>query len=155
MLLPLLCIPVMIAPLLIVNPVGPRCFFGAFLMMMVFLVDLFSYLYALWQPKFTKKLLYGLTAIALLLSIACIAIYYPAYKWDLSRTKLAKAQSNKNTKEIVICDLPNEEFMWECTPKEDYWITRYKLFYGLDEDAKIKIVSKEAFIDLYRSYITK
>lgn len=43
LLLPYYCIPVAVVSLLVVNPIGPRCFFVSYLMTMVFTVSLFDY----------------------------------------------------------------------------------------------------------------
>ena len=60
-----------------------------------------------------------------------------------SRADFAKLQSANNENEIVVCSLPNTGYVWCSTPNVEPWMTRFKLFYGLDQEAQIKVVTPQ------------
>lgn len=155
MLLPLLCIPVTVAPLLVVTPIGPRCFFIDHLLLMVFLVDLFSYVFEDMQLP-AKRVAYGCLAATLLLQVCFyLSVFVPIYKCDVKRNELAKLQSLNNEKTIVVCDLPDEGYVWCSSLERAPWPWRYKLFHQLDGKIPVTVVSAEEFDKYYEEYINE
>lgn len=154
MLLPFYCIPVVVAPLLFVTPIGPRCFFVSYLLMMVFVVDLFGYITKnLEVGAFDyKAVLCSLVAVAVLQAAVCVSIFLPIYRYDARRSSFARLQSEQQEEEIVICSLPNEQYLWVSSPTTNSLARRYKLFYGLREDAKLTVVTPEEFDAYCRDY---
>ena len=145
MLLPVYCVPVMVAPLLVVHPIGPRCFFAPYLMMMVFAVELFGYIIKDVDLKNInyKSLLFSMGVTVIVQAFIFINIFYPIHKYDQKRADFAKLQSANNENEIVVCSLPNTGYVWCSTPNVEPWMTRFKLFYGLDQEAQIKVVTPQ------------
>ena len=81
-----------------------------------------------------------------------VGIFYPVHHYDSLRNEYAKIQSDNGEKKIVICNLPNEAYLWVSTPVIELWSERYKLFYGIAEDAELKVIDYteyEAFIEQY------
>ncbi len=153
-LLPIYCVPVVVAPLLVVNPIGPRCFYAPYLMMMVFIVALFDYLLEkIRVKKRVHRLMgYGLGIVFAIQMFINIGIFYPIHHYDSLRNEYAKVQSDDGEKKIIICNLPNEAYLWVATPEIELWSERYKLFYGLAEDAELEIIDYteyEAFVEQY------
>lgn len=147
LMLPLMCVPVAVAPLLVINPIGPRCFFIAYLLMMVYLSALLSYLMSECDLKLSNR--GGIITAFVLLVIQCaiyLNIFIPIYMCDVKRNEFAKIQSDNNDSVICICNLPNSHYLWCSSPRIDLWSDRYKAFHGLKEDAKLSIVS-EAKLD--------
>lgn len=139
MLLPFYCAVVSLAPLLIVDPIGPRCVFLAYLLMMVFAVDVLGYVRKQTMPQETWlcKLLALVTAIQFLF---CLYIFYPIHHYDSLRLDYIKRQAEGGKKEVLMCDLPNSEYVWDGTPGGESWSNKYKLFYGLEEDLQFTVV---------------
>jgi len=152
MLLPVYCIPVSVAPLLVVTPIGPRCFYISYLLTTVFVVDLFSFLIRDIRTVPYKRLLGGLGAVAVLLGCLYVSVFLPVHHYDNKRNEFAKRQSDNGDSQIVVCRLPNEDFLWVSSPEYEPWSTRYKLFYGIREDAQLKVVDRAAFDAYYESY---
>lgn len=153
-LLPLFCIPVSVAPLLIVSPLGPRCFFVSYLFIMVFTVNLFGYIInsiniTLPIRRLLASVVWGVTVVEI---VVYAAAFVPIHKYDVKRTEFAQQQSADNKKQIIISSLPNSDYIWMETPIEEPWITRYKSFYGLNKDSAIKVVSPEELDEYYEKY---
>ena len=157
MLLPFCCIPVSVAPLLLVSPIGPRCFYISYLLTIVFVTDLFSYVVneSGIKKADNKRILWSLGTVVLLQAILYVSIFLPIDQYDTKRNKFAKLQSDRGESQIVISSLPNEKFLWISSPSEEPWITRYKLFYRIREDAELVVVSPEEFDQYYYTYINR
>ena len=154
MLLPFYCVPVVVAPLLVVNPIGPRCFFAPYLLLMVFAVDLFGYITRDVDPADVgyKALLGGLALVVALQAFVYVSIFYPIFKYDTKRNELAELQAQNGQTTIVVSKLPHEAYLWTSTPGWEPWGTRYKLFHGIDEEAELEIVSPKEFDKFYDEY---
>lgn len=153
-LIPLLCILVLVAPLIIVNPIGPRCFFCAYLFMMVFAVDLLGYIMKDFKVEgIACKLIFsGVSLLAVVLSVLYINVFTSIHEYDAKRNEFAKIQSDNGASEVTICRLPNDSYVWMPHPHKKIWEKRYCLFYGLNEDVKINVVTPEEFDEFYEDY---
>ncbi len=153
MALPLYCIPVVVAPLLVVTPIGPRCFFIAHLLLMVFLTSLLSYISE--DVKISvKRVFCGCVTVALLVQVIYyMNVFIPVYKYDVKRNELAQLQSQNKEKTIVLCELPDEGYVWCDSLEREPWPHRYKLFHQLDENIPVVMVSTEEFDEYYEQYI--
>ena len=139
MLLPLYCAVVSLAPLLIVDPIGPRCVFLAYLLMMVFTVDLFGYVRRQTVPE--EKWLCGFLALVTAAQLLfCFYLFYPVHHYDSLRLDYIKQQAAEGKKEVLMCDLPNSDYVWDGTPGGESWLNKYKIFYGLEEDLQLTVV---------------
>ena len=157
MLLPVYCIPVTLAPLLVVTPIGPRCFYISYLLMMVFAADLFGYVLEGIQIKSAnyKRIFCAVSAAAILQIGFYISVFVPIYQYDVKRNEFAKVQSDNKEEIIVVAELPNKEFLWTSTPLKEPKEMRYKLFHGLRQEAKIEIMKPAAFDEYYENYNRK
>ena len=156
-LLPLCCVPVVVAPLLVVNPIGPRCFFAAYVFIMIFIVNLFCYICDKCNArKISDKKLFTRLAVGLcVLSVIYISIFFPVFKYDIKRDELAKIQNENREETIVIAKLPHSNYIWMGNPSKNRWAKRYKLFNELDESVAIELVSAEEFDEFYDDYCTE
>lgn len=138
-LFPLFCILVMCAPLLIVNPIGPRCFFSSYLFLMIFTIALFDYV----TKKVKRNSMLFFPACFAALAVIYMSIFIPIHYVDAERNNFAKEQSRQGQKEILICPLPDKGYLWTSEPENDPWDKRYKLFYGLEKDVTFKFITQE------------
>ena len=157
MLFPFCCILASVAPLLLVSPIGPRCFYVSHLLTIVFVTDLFSYVVneSGIKKAHNKKILWVLGTVALLQAILYVSIFLPINQYDSKRNEFAKLQSDRGESKIVISSLPNDHFLWTSDPTKEPWNTRYKLFYGIREDAELVGVSPAEFDQYYYAYINQ
>lgn len=150
---PALCIPFMVAPLLVVNPIGPRCFFCAYLMMMLFTVALCNYLFdrATHSTALTTIKAFLCTTL-LFLMVLYVGIFEPIYQFDKIRNNFSKSQAKNGDTQIVISRFINNSYLWCAEPNQEPWSTRYKLFYGLSQDLTFEYVDYDEYLDYISSY---
>ena len=154
MLLPLYCVPVVVAPLLVVNPIGPRCFFAAYLFIMVFMINLFTYISHKinLKPKSEKAVLGGLCVALCALSVVYLSIFIPIFKYDSRRNELAKMQAENGEEIVIISGLPYDDYVWMGEPRKELWIQRYNLFHDIGKYTNTKVVPEEEFDEFYETY---
>lgn len=151
MLLPLGCAVGSLMPLLVVNPIGPRCAFIGYFFMMVFVVDLAGYLRTKVMPdeKWLSKLA---CLIALMQSLAVINVFYPVYCCETMRSDFIKRQAEEGRQTVFTCELPNSEYLWNSIPAGESLSKRYKQFHKLDENVQIEIIPCDELIALSEVY---
>lgn len=142
MLLPFYCAVVSLVPLLVVHPVGWRCVFIGYFLMIVFTVDLFGYVckQTALQGKWLNRTL-GLVVIAQF--VLYVNIFYPIRYYDALRLEYIKAQAAEGKKEVLMCDLPNRTYLYDSLPDNATLAERYQLFYGLDTDLEFVFIPYE------------
>lgn len=150
MLLPLLCVPVSLAPMLLVEPIGPRCVFIGYLMMMVCTTVLFE---QLWRKMDGKTVLRriccgAIAAVTLLQLVSWFGIYSSVHYWDRQRNAFAVVQSDRGSDTVYLCPLPNEEYLHNSSPNAGNLMERYIRFHGLREDVKLAFISPEELMTM-------
>lgn len=135
----------MIAPLLVVTPIGSRCFFASYVMFIYLLAELFC----LWYKGYASELQQNIINKFLPYCIGCVVIlaFYLIYIFGTiclcDQQRIAKAKKNAIAEktEIQVENLPYGEYVWTPNPQSDtVWEERFKLFYGIDEDIEIENV---------------
>lgn len=142
----ILSIPVQVTPLLIVNPVGARCFFSSYMMLASTCVILLVYI----EPriKLSAMVEKGLIVVALsgcaLIMGSLVNVYLVIHQYDCLRNEYAKKQVELGYQEVTISELPYEAYVW-CSRPEDTWEERYKMFHGIDQNVKFRLVDHDMF----------
>lgn len=143
----LLSVPVLVAPLLVVNPIGPRCFFPPYFVCIVLCVYLYNEVTE--KPgnekAFESSVGTAFAAVAAAALIFNVSVYAPIHKYDMKRNEYAIMQSELGYEKITVCKLPYNSYVWTGDPSHEPWIERYKLFYGVNPDAEIELVSYKEF----------
>lgn len=145
MLLPLLCVPVSLAPMLLVEPIGPRCVFIGYLLMMVCTTALFDELWTKIERKAgLRRITCGaIAAVIALRLISCFGIYSSVHYWDRQRNAFARVQSDRGSDTVYLCTLPHEEYLHNSSPVAGNLIERYIRFHGLREEVTLAFISPE------------
>ena len=115
------------APLLVVNPIGERCFFATYIMFGMLFLELLGMVELGFVRQFLKSRIFSRLC-------GCICL---ADRMRLAHIKEAVA-SGESSAEII--HYPYESYIWCATPANKLWSDRYKLFYGLPDDLKLKDV---------------
>lgn len=130
------------APLLVVNPIGERCFFATYIMFAMLLLELACMI----TNETVKNMFKGkaFSYACILISIAGLAFYLniftSIYQTDKARLARIERQVAKGKTSVEILHLPYESYLWTSTPEWEPWIERYKLFYGLPKNLELKAV---------------
>lgn len=147
MLVPLFSVPVLVGPMLIINPFGPRVLAPAYLCLAIFTALLFDYTINVISFKATVKKAIALCLIAFSLTSVVFYsfVYLETLSYDKKRTEYIEKQLDMGYTEITVCNLPNLDYMQCADLTKPLWQTRYKIFHGIDTSVKFKIVSCEEF----------
>lgn len=149
--LPLCCAAGSLLPLLVVSPIGPRCVFIGYFFMMVFAVDLAGYLRTRLIPE-SKWLSKVLCLIVLIQALSFINIFYPVYCSETLRTDFVKKQAESGRETVLICELPNKDYLWNSNPTGESLPKRYKVFHKLDADVQFAFVPFDELRILSKTY---
>ena len=142
MLLPFYCAVVSLVPLLVVHPVGWRCVFIGYFFVIVFMIDLFGYVCRQMLPQ--EKWLSRTLGLVVIVQFALfVNIFYPIHYYDDLRLEYIKKQVAEGKKVVLMCDLPNREYLYDSLPDNETLAQRYKLFYGLDTDLEFEFIPYE------------
>lgn len=127
-------ITILVGPLFIVNPIGPRCFFGTYMIFMLIVLELFDCI------KIKESIGLPKVIISIIISVQFIylfSIYGYIYKVNNERLNAVKIGIENKASTIVIPKLPYKKYVWTGDPF-DFWTDRFKLFYGIDEETTVK-----------------
>jgi hypothetical protein len=126
-----------IAPLVVVNPVGPRCFLASYVLLLVVLNLLLREV----ADRGHVRALQGVSAFAAVVVATLLAAYFAVYGSIFSaaqnRIDYVRAQVRDGATHVTVPALPFTDFMHVPDPSPGVWEIRYKLFYGLP--AKLEI----------------
>ncbi len=143
----LFSIPVLVFPLIFVNPIGPRCFLPAYFLGVVFCVLMADFVSENIKSReaFNLSLTTSLSAVCAVAFAFLISIYMPIHCYDIKRNEYAILQAQAGEKTITLCKLPYGSYVWTGDPNKAPWDERYKLFYGIDENVKFELVDYKEF----------
>lgn len=152
-LMPFYCVPVSLVPLLVVHPIGPRCAFIGYLLMMVFLTALFVYVkdHCRISNRHAKVLLCSLCAVILLQMGQYLGIYYPVYQCEQQRSAFIAYQISSGADTIRICDLPQAKYLHNSVLSNDLQRELFRIYHGVKPGTPLQIVSSEEMTELMES----
>lgn len=157
LLIPLYCIPVAIAPFLLVNPIGPRCVFAGYLLLMMFTVALFDYVRTLPFSflQYWKIVFVGLLAVTFLQIVCLYSTFLSIHTWDIRRSEYIKLQSDHGSSTIYLCALPHEEYLHNSSPDKYYLVDFFKLYHELDPSCELYFLPREELELMMNNTYTK
>lgn len=149
-----ICIPVSAAPLMVVNPVGPRCFFPHCFMLAAVSVTVLVYLLEEFKPdsEKRKKLNALLVAAGAAAFAFLVGVYGVIHSYDKARNELAVKQADEGFKTVVVYYLPFSGYVWNGEPDSAPWDDHYRQFYGMPDDVKFKFILRESFPDFASNF---
>lgn len=135
-------VPATLAPLLIVTPIGSRCEFAAYVLMICLAADMYSLTKAATVKKVqlpVRRVLVSVTAFSMLF---LFGVFGTVTFYNQRRVSRAREELKTGAETITVENLPFAQYVWTPNPiKDTVWETRFKLFYGLgDETVRIKNV---------------
>lgn len=140
MILIVLVFIVLIAPLVVVKPLGPRCFIPTYVLFLIAVAALARIAVGTLRSSGA----WVLTIVALSLLIPNFVNRYDVYRDIDTASTVRVAQARKavdeGTATVLLKRLP-QGGVWVHVPDpiSEPWVTRYKLFYGLPRTLEIKI----------------
>ncbi len=153
MLVPVFAACVNVTPLLIVTPVTGRCFYSAYVMMIIYSCELLMFIiHNFVHDKNVIKGLYVLVIIALCASCIFYAVKYTQIKhFEDERNSFIISQIESGNKTVYLPHFPKEleSYTEGTTPRlfrwYGIWENRYKEFYNIDNDISVQPISYNAY----------
>ena len=125
-------------PFIVVKPITPRVFFGAYVFLVLISCKLVETLpdksRRVWRSR-TAGMILGLAAAGLCLYDTCI--YRQIDRADRQRLEQIRQQAEEGTKTVVLHPLEYEEYVHDISAVEKKNVRGYKSFYGLPEELEI------------------
>lgn len=153
MLFLLISIAALTAPLFVVKPIGSRCFLATYVIFILLINEFANYVMnGLDNSAINSYINKVIMALIIVFGVYLLSIYGYINKINSERINYVKAEVQSGKKEIVLTKLPYESYLWTATPlKNDLWMDRFKLFYGVPKDTKIKLISLEKWHNLRKN----
>ena len=142
----MLSIPVLLAPLVVVNPIGARCFFAPYWMLTAVCVLLVTYIME-WMPlsgALKKLALLGALAVSVAMVVHYTGVYASIHRVEQLRDTYVQKQAEAGCREIVVCTLSREAYVW-CGDPVDPWDERYKRLYSIDQEVPFQFMDLNEF----------
>ena len=130
----------MIAPLLVVTPIGSRCFFAPYVMMLYLAMELYSLFDESIKEK-CEKISKSAIIIAVVGLLYLFYVYGTIAVCSYQRIEKAQQEAKAGYDVIEVASLPYKDYVWCSDVDKDVWEQRFKLFYGIDENVKLKQIS--------------
>lgn len=126
----------MAAPLLVVKPIGARCFYPTYIMLVIITCQYLGILLKNVKFDFRKFM----TIPIFLIMMFNVVIYGYTFKIEHERDNYIKL--NKNEKELILPLISfDKKYLMYANPNNAEYERRFKLFYNIDADSKLTFIS--------------
>lgn len=124
-------------PLVIANPIGPRCFFSSYIILILFMLELAKFVFSKIVFDKQKFVLASKLFVFLYLFLLCyVFISIHIVGVENKNSIVTNVDNNSNT--VHLKYLPYDKFYWTTVPSTKSWEDSYKLFYGIPKDMSIE-----------------
>lgn len=128
-------------PLLIVSPVTSRCFFIDYIFLIIIILLLISYYFEIKNIKIDNEKQKILLLIFIIFALFYTAIFGKIFVKFVNREIYISSQIKEEKKEIEVIKLPfSEYFLWYSEPYNKLYEERFKDFYEINKNAKLKYI---------------
>ncbi len=132
MLFEIASIIIIVAPLFIVTPIGPRCFFANYIMFVILASEMFDYITNDTKLNIKNYLMF----IAIMLVLFYLIIFGYIFKIETTRNEYIE-ENKLNEKVLYLPNLPFAKYMQGANPANKTFQKRFKLFYNIESDTKL------------------
>lgn len=143
----LISIPILVAPLVLVNPIGGRCFFPPFFMLISVSVVMLDYICnaAKLSAVFSRWSAICILAGCLAIFTAQAGMYATIHTYDVKRNNYVQKQLAAGYDTVKVCLLPDSAQVWCGNPNVSPWEERYKYYHNIDQNVVFEFVDHTAF----------
>ncbi len=138
----------LVAPLLVVTPIGSRCFYITYLLFIGLLCEFCNLLdkESIKEVLRGKSLARGCTMVGIVTVCFYTFIFSSMQREEQNRLRYIRKEVKKGEKQIELKYLPYGSFVWAPTPEYEPWFERYKLFYDIPQDVQLTLVLEYSHI---------
>ncbi|MGX4598436.1 DUF6056 family protein [Faecalimicrobium sp. JNUCC 81] len=123
-------------PLIIANPIGPRCFFASYIFMVITALQLLI--------NIINNSNFELSNFSVVVSsiLVIICIFYGSIFVDVGigekwRVQIISDAIANGDKSITLYRLPYEDYYWTTVPPNEHWESFFKEFYNIPMDVEL------------------
>ncbi len=127
-------IVIVAAPLLIVTPIGPRCFFPTYLLFVLIVCELLDIVYGNLKVEVLPIL-----RTACYVLIVCLEIVY-GYAFLVEQKRVNYIEKHKLEEKLVLPKIPYEKYMQHPNPGSDWFREQFRKYYHLNEDVELEFI---------------
>jgi len=132
------------APLLIVKPIGPRCFFATYLFFTILAAEFLDLVLKNEKFDFTWMLRTGSYTL-----ISLFLIIY-GYCFMIEQKRVNYMNEHKNEEKLVLPKIPYNSFMQVPNPGNDWFRTQYRQYYDLNENVELEFIDYKEWKKRYQ-----
>lgn len=122
-----------LSPLLVVNPVGPRCYFPAFIFLIILVMKSLS-IFNTVKEFDISKLRMGITACIAIEFVFYFTIYGTIYSESKVRLQNINSAIEDGQKEVSFYSLPYYEYLHGAEVCPEYNEKVFRMYYGIPDD---------------------
>ena len=150
------CISIIIltGPLFFILPIGSRCFLVTYIFFILIIIDLLKYVLSLYPLNYKiKNIIYLYSKIhVLIIFLFILNIFIYINHTHQKRLDYVNCQKEQKRSIIKIISLPYDEYLWTSNPCDNgVWEERFKLFYKIDKNADLRLISIDEANKEYKS----
>lgn len=143
MLFEVVSIIILALPLLLVKPIGPRCFFPTYVFFIILTCELFNVSI---NKNYNLNKIFSFIIVFLL--ICSLSIYGYIFKIDYERINYIN--NNKNADILILPELPFINYMQAPNPRSEEFKSRFKEFYNINNETKLKFINYKVWNKKYK-----
>ena len=125
---------ILLAPLFVVTPIWYRNVFPLYIMLVALALCLYE----------NCKDLICCSKQFIISALLCSYLYLVSvygYVYIVEQRRISKIEVNNNINDVLVLKkLPYRDYLWMTEPNGDMWIERFKLFYDIPEEVKLKFI---------------
>lgn len=147
-----LSVIILIGPLLVVNPLNPRCFSAVYIVFILIVNELVNYLIEISSNSIDiKNILTKIILFILLVDMGYLLNIYANIHMEYNRKmKYIYSQVENKATSIDIPEYRYENYLWRGTPVNDKtWRHRFRVYYGIPKNVKLKSISFSEWHEKY------
>lgn len=147
-----LSIIILIGPLLVVNPISPRCFSAVYIVFVLIGNELLNYLITFSANSMDiKNILTKIILFILLVDMGYLLNIYANIHMEYNRKmNYIYSQVEKKATSIEIPEYRYENYLWRGTPLNDKtWRHRFRVYYGIPSNISLKSISFSEWHEKY------
>lgn len=135
-------IAIIIAPLFLITPIGPRTFFPSYIFLGVLLFEVCSYLPEdIIDFMTSKKFALTVSTAVMAIYVFYAAIFFKIYSAEEKRLEYIHSEIAKGETVISVEPLPYSGYVWQANPTKktrlEQWNMRYKRMYNIPEEIQL------------------
>lgn len=124
-------------PLIVAQPIGPRCFFASYIFMIITILQLLVYILGDSNFDFSSfSVMLG--SLLVMLCVYYASIFVDVGVNDRYREKIINEALSRGDKSITLYRLPYENYFWTTVPPDAHWESFFKEFYNIPQDVRLE-----------------